>query len=225
MTRKEPVIEESWKQLLYKEFQSEYFRQLKEFLVLEKKKYVIFPPGPDIFAAFNHTPYHKVKAVILGQDPYHGTGQANGLCFSVRKDIPIPPSLMNIYKELKNDTGLPLPGNGDLQKWAVEGVLLLNAILTVRANQPGSHRNRGWENFTDAVIKQLSEKKEKLVFILWGNFAQAKAGLINPSKHFILKSPHPSPFSADRGFFGSRPFTKTNMFLDSAGIGKINWEL
>lgn len=225
MAQVEPVIENSWKQVLYDEFQSEYFQDLKGFLVTEKRKHTIYPPGSDIFAAFNHTPFQKVKAVIIGQDPYHGAGQANGLCFSVGTGVSVPPSLVNIYKEMNRDTGFAIPDHGNLEKWAGEGVLMLNAILTVRANQPGSHRNKGWENFTDAVIRKLSRNRENLVFILWGNFARAKEILIDSEKHCILKSAHPSPFSADRGFFGSKPFSKTNEFLRSKGIGEINWQL
>ncbi len=221
----QPVIENSWKQELSEEFKSEYFFGLKSFLLEEKKKFTIFPPGSDIFAAFNYTPFDKVRVVILGQDPYHGPGQANGLCFSVKPGISKPPSLQNIFKELHADLGLPIPLNGNLEKWAKQGVLLLNATLTVRSGQAGSHQNKGWENFTDAAIKKLSDKKQHLVFILWGNFAQAKQSLIDPFKHFIIKSPHPSPFSAERGFFGSRPFSKCNLYLKENGLGEIDWSL
>ena len=221
----QPVIENTWKQELSEEFQSEYFVNLKTFLLDEKSKFTIYPPGSEIFAAFNYTPFDQVRAVILGQDPYHGPGQANGLCFSVRTGIPKPPSLQNIYKELNSDLGIPIPSHGNLEKWAKQGVLLLNATLTVRANQAGSHQNKGWENFTDSAIKALSEKKQHLVFILWGNFAQAKQSLIDPCKHFIIKSAHPSPFSADRGFFGSKPFSKCNSYLKEHGLGEIDWSL
>ncbi len=221
----DPVIENSWKQVLTEEFQSDYFFELKNILLVEKKKYQIYPPGSEIFAAFNYTTFDSVKVVILGQDPYHGAKQANGLCFSVRKGIPLPPSLRNIFSELKNDLGYPVPLNGDLQKWASQGVLLLNATLTVRASQAGSHQNKGWENFTDAAIKKLSDNKKNLVFILWGNYAQAKERLIDTTKHFIIKSPHPSPFSADRGFFGSKPFSKTNDYLRNTNQEEIEWRL
>jgi uracil-DNA glycosylase len=220
-----PVIENSWKQELSEEFQSEYFQSLKSFLVEEKRKYSIFPPGSEIFAAFNYTPFDHVKVVILGQDPYHGPGQANGLCFSVKPGIAKPPSLQNIFKELNNDLGIPIPASGNLEKWAMQGVLLLNATLTVRANQAGSHQNKGWEKFTDAVIKKLSEKKNDIVFILWGNYAQAKQSLIDPFRHFMVMSAHPSPFSAERGFFGSRPFSKANTFLREKNLGEIDWNL
>jgi uracil-DNA glycosylase len=221
----QPVIENSWKQELSKEFHTEYFFALKSFLIEEKKKFAIFPPGSEIFAAFNYTPFHEVKAVMLGQDPYHGIGQANGLCFSVKSGIQKPPSLQNIFKELNSDLGLPIPINGNLEKWAQQGVLLLNATLTVRANQAGSHQNKGWEYFTDAAIKTLSEKKHHLVFILWGNFAQAKQSLIDTSRHLIIKSAHPSPFSAEKGFFGSKPFSKCNAYLKDNGLGEIDWSL
>lgn len=220
-----PVIENSWKTMLSGEFDAGYFIELKSFLLEEKKKYRIYPPGSEIFAAFNYTPFDHVRVVILGQDPYHGQGQANGLCFSVRDGVPKPPSLKNILKELNDDLGIPVPTNGNLEKWAHQGVLLLNATLTVRAGQAGSHQNKGWENFTDAAIRKLSDEKENLVFVLWGNYAQAKIDLIDLSKHYIIRSPHPSPFSADRGFFGSKPFSKTNHFLQQKGLGTIDWDL
>lgn len=221
----DPAIENSWKQALSEEFQNEYFFELKNFLISEKIKYKIYPPGSEIFAAFNYTTFDKVRVVILGQDPYHGSGQANGLCFSVRNGISLPPSLRNIFTELKNDLGYPVPVSGDLQSWAKQGVLLLNATLTVRASQPGSHQNKGWENFTDAAIKKLSDNKENLVFILWGKFAQDKERLIDTTKHFIIKSPHPSPFSVHRGFYGSKPFSQTNNYLRSTNQDEINWQL
>ncbi len=225
MTTINPVIENSWKQVLSEEFRLEYFFKLKEFIISEKNKYKIYPPGSEIFSAFNYTLFDKVKVVILGQDPYHGKGQANGLCFSVKDGITKPPSLKNIFKELQNDLGYPVPVSGNMEKWAQQGVLLLNATLTVRAGQAGSHQNKGWENFTDAVIKILSEKKENLIFILWGAFAQAKEKLIDASRHYIIKSAHPSPFSADRGFFDSHPFSRTNEFLKKAGVKEIDWSL
>jgi uracil-DNA glycosylase len=221
----QPVIENSWKQELSEEFKSAYFSDLKSFLLEEKKKFIIFPPGSEIFAAFNHTPFDQVKVVILGQDPYHGSGQANGLCFSVKRGVQKPPSLQNIFKELYSDLGIPVPVNGNLEKWAKQGVLLLNATLTVRNGQAGSHQNKGWETFTDAAIRALSDKKDNLVFILWGNYAQAKQILIDPNRHFIIKSPHPSPFSAERGFFGSKPFSKCNLFLKEKGLDQVDWSL
>lgn len=225
MTKITPNIEDSWKQVLYEEFSADYFFDLKSFLVEEKKKYTIFPPGPEIFAAFNYTSFDNVRVVILGQDPYHGSNQANGLCFSVKDGIRKPPSLQNIFKELYSDLGYPIPEGGNLEKWAKQGVLLLNATLTVRASQAGSHQNKGWENFTDAVISKLSANKKNLVFILWGKYAQNKESMIDTHKHYIINSPHPSPFSADRGFFGSRPFSKTNDYLKQTNQTEINWEL
>lgn len=214
-----PVIDESWKTVLENEFKSEYFKLLKEFLIIERKKHIIYPPASRIFAAFNNTPFDNVKAVIIGQDPYHGAGQANGLCFSVSEGVPQPPSLQNIFKELQSDLGIPTPLSGNLERWAKQGVLLLNATLTVRANQAGSHQKQGWEQFTDASIKALSEKRKGLVFLLWGKFAQAKEILIDPAKHHILKAPHPSPFSVHSGFFGCRHFSKANELLKE----KIEW--
>lgn len=225
MTEIKPQIERSWLSALYNEFNDTYFAGLKNFLLEEKKKHQIYPPGSDIFAAFNYTPFDNVKVVILGQDPYHGPGQANGLCFSVKPGIRKPPSLQNIFKELNSDLGFPIPENGNLENWAKQGVLLLNATLTVRASQAGSHQGKGWERFTDAAIEKLSNEKEKLVFILWGKFAQAKIQMIDQNKHHIIMSPHPSPFSADRGFFGSKPFSKTNDYLTSVGLQAINWQL
>lgn len=220
-----PTINESWKEVLSKEFQNDYFKSLKEFLVEERKKYIIYPPASRIFASFNYTPFDKVNVVLLGQDPYHGTGQANGLCFSVSNGIPQPPSLQNIFKELTSDLGIPIPKTGNLEPWAKQGVLLLNASLTVRANLAGSHQKRGWENFTDAVISNLSEKKKGLVFLLWGRFAQAKEILIDKSKHHILKAPHPSPFSVHSGFFGCNHFSKTNTLLKQEGLQEIDWRV
>ncbi len=225
MEKVKPVIETSWKRELSEEFDSKYFFKLKEFLIFEKQKFIIYPPASDIFAAFNYTPYDNVKVVILGQDPYHGKGQANGLCFSVNDNIKKPPSLQNIFKELQNDLGYTISESGNLEKWARQGVLLLNATLTVRARQAGSHQNRGWEQFTDSAIKRVSDKRENIVFILWGNYARAKRKLINTEKHLIIESPHPSPFSAHSGFFGSRPFSKTNNYLISKGIEPVNWSL
>lgn len=221
-----PKLEESWKKRLQEEFRTSYFGNLKEFLLQEKNQgQTIFPPGPKIFSAFDHTPFGKVKVVILGQDPYHGPGQAHGLSFSVPEGIGIPPSLLNMFKELRNDLGIQIPKTGNLEKWADQGVLLLNATLTVRANQPGSHQKRGWEQFTDAVIREISANKKGVVFLLWGKYAQAKDVLIDTTKHFILKAPHPSPFSADRGFFGCKHFSKTNELLREQGLKEIDWRL
>jgi uracil-DNA glycosylase len=220
-----PVIEESWKNILKDEFIAEYFLQLKSLLVEEKKKYMVYPSGAFIFSAFNHTPFQNVKAVIIGQDPYHGFGQANGLCFSVSEGIKKPPSLENIFKELHNDLGIPIPKSGNLEKWANQGVLLLNASLTVRANTPNSHQDFGWQIFTDAVIKKLSEERERIVFLLWGKFAQSKEPLIDKEKHHILTAAHPSPYSAYNGFFGCKHFSKTNDILRDQGISEINWAI
>ena len=221
-----PRIDSSWLAVLHNEFQSDYFAQLKSFLVGEKLKYNVFPPGSKIFAAYDTTPFDKVKVVIIGQDPYHEKGQANGLCFSVNPYVKIPPSLVNIFKELHDDLGYDAPASGDLSKWAREGVLLLNAILTVRENYAGSHRDKGWEMFTNSTIKAVSDKKQNVVFILWGNYAKEKRYLIDESKHLILTAAHPSPLSASRGgFFGCRHFSKTNSYLQSHGIAPIDWNL
>lgn len=225
MRKTEPKIEQEWLEVLRAEFDKPYFNDLKMFLLAEKQQFMVYPPGNRIFAAFDHTPFSKVKTVILGQDPYHGDGQAHGLCFSVPDGIPKPPSLINILAELNTDLGLPIPVSGNLEQWAGQGVLLLNATLTVRANQAGSHQHRGWENFTDEVIRQLSARHKGLVFILWGNYAQAKEAMIDTSKHFILKSVHPSPLSVYRGFFGCRHFSKTNELLLRAGKTPIEWNL
>lgn len=220
-----PVIEESWKRELADQFASPYFEELKNFLVAEKQQYPVYPPGSLIFNAFNLTPFDKVKVVIIGQDPYHEPGQAHGLCFSVQPGTKFPPSLMNIFQELQNDLGLPMPQNGNLEKWAQQGVLLLNATLTVRAHQAGSHQRRGWEIFTDAAISRLSMQRSGIVFLLWGSYAQAKIQLIDTSKHFILTAPHPSPLSAYRGFFGCKHFSKTNEILIQNGQTPIDWRL
>lgn len=217
-----PQIDESWKSVLNDEFQKDYFKELKMFLLKEKSNYEIYPPGQRIFAAYNFTPFHKVKAVILGQDPYHNPGEANGLCFSVNDGVKIPPSLQNIFKELHNDIGCKIPGSGNLEKWAVQGVFLLNTSLTVRKNQPGSHRNIGWEKFTDATIKAISEKREHVVFMLWGRWAMGKMDLIDKTKHLILTASHPSPL-ARTGFLGCRHFSKTNQYLTENGIEPVDW--
>jgi len=218
------IIDESWKTLLSEQFKAPYFAELKKFLVQEKKQFVVYPPGPQIFSAFNRTPFSKVKVVIIGQDPYHGLGQANGLCFSVAEGIKSPPSLKNIFKELNTDLGIPIPYSGNLEPWADQGVLLLNAVLTVRANTPGSHQKKGWETFTDAVIKAISDNKKGVVFLLWGNFAHTKEALINDKKHFILKAAHPSPL-ARGAFFGCKHFSKTNRILETESIAPIDWRI
>jgi len=218
-----PRIEESWWEKIGDEFSKPYFASLKAFLQSEKKSgKIIFPPGPEIFNAFNSTPFDKVKVVIIGQDPYHGQGQAHGLCFSVRKGIAIPPSLVNIYKELKSDLGLEPARHGNLQNWADQGVLLLNAILTVESNLAASHHGKGWEEFTDAAIRALNENRSGIVFLLWGNYAQKKGEFIDSVKHLVLKSAHPSPFSANR-FLGCRHFSKSNEYLESRGTLKVDW--
>jgi len=219
-----PQIEESWLEALKDEFASSYFQELKDFLVKEKKDHRIFPPGPQIFSAFNLTPLTAVKVVILGQDPYHGRGQAHGLCFSVPEGVPLPPSLMNIYKEVERDVGIKMPKTGNLEKWAKQGVLLLNAILTVREGMAGSHQGKGWETFTNNVIRTISDLRAGVVFMLWGKYAQEKEQLIDTEKHFILKAPHPSPLSASRGFFGSRHFSQANQLLRQGGLEEIDWQ-
>ncbi len=225
-TKIEPIIESSWKNQLMEDFEAPYFLALKSFLTNEKKEgHVIFPPGNEIFAAFNYTPFDQTKVVILGQDPYHGAGQAHGLSFSVGNGIPTPPSLANIYKELKNDLDMAIPTHGNLTNWAQQGVLLLNSTLTVRKSQPGSHQGKGWETFTDKVISILSNHKEHLVFLLWGKYAQAKQSLIDNQKHLILTAPHPSPFSAYTGFFHCKHFSRTNHYLQSHGIKAVDWTL
>jgi uracil-DNA glycosylase len=220
-----PQIENSWKEVLSDEFNSPYFLSLKEFLVKEKEAFKIYPPGNQIFNAFNYTPFDQVKVVILGQDPYHGTGQAHGLCFSVPKGIKPPPSLVNIFKELNTDLGIPVPNHGSLINWANQGVLLINATLTVRAGQAGSHQGKGWENFTDAVIRKISENKRGVIFLLWGRYAQAKESIIDSNIHFVLKAAHPSPFSAYNGFFGCKHFSKANDLLANQMHAEIDWTL
>lgn len=221
-----PQIEPSWKEQLADAFIQPYFKQLKQFLVAEKAaKQVIYPASKDIFSAFSLTPWDDVKVVILGQDPYHGQGQAHGLAFSVQQGVRTPPSLQNIYKELASDLGVPIPKHGDLTVWAKQGVLLLNTVLTVRAGAANSHRGQGWEHFTDHIIHALSERKEGLIFVLWGSPAQQKERLIDSRKHLILKAVHPSPLSAHRGFLGSRPFSKINCYLEQHNKAAINWSI
>ncbi|TAN20131.1 MAG: uracil-DNA glycosylase [Chitinophagaceae bacterium] len=222
----EVQIEKSWKTVLQDEFEKPYFSIIVQTLKQEKAKGVtIYPPGKLIFNAFNKTPFEKVKCVILGQDPYHGEGQAHGLCFSVSDGVKPPPSLVNIFKELQDDLGLPVPHSGNLEKWADHGVLLLNAILTVRAHEPASHSKIGWEQFTDAVIRRISEEKAGIIFLLWGNFARNKKYLIDSDKHFVLEAAHPSPFSANNGFFGCHHFSRANELLKKQNKLPIDWRL
>ena len=214
----------SWKSILNEEFEKPYFKDLISFVKTEYATKVCYPKGSQIFSAFDHCHFDEVKIVIIGQDPYHGPNQANGLCFSVNDGIPFPPSLYNIFKEIEKDLNIPIPKTGNLERWADQGVFLLNATLTVRQAEAGSHQGKGWEKFTDAVIKQISAEKENVVFLLWGGFAQKKAALIDASKHHILKSGHPSPLSANRGFwFGNKHFSQTNEFLKSKGMKEIEW--
>lgn len=216
-------IEETWKEVLLPEFSKDYFIKLTDFVRKEYQEATIFPPGKLIFNAFNLCPFNKVKVVIIGQDPYHGPGQAHGLCFSVNDGVPAPPSLVNIFKEINNDLGKPIPQSGNLTRWAEQGVLLLNATLTVRAHQAGSHQRKGWEEFTDAVIRKLAEEKEGLVFILWGAYAQKKGAFIDRNKHLVLTSVHPSPLSAHNGFFGNHHFSRANEYLVRNGKTAIDW--
>ena len=222
----EVKMEPSWKQVLNQEFKKYYFLQAVQHLKIEKGQgKTIYPPGKYIFNAFDTTPFNKVKVVILGQDPYHGPGQAHGLCFSVQKGVPPPPSLLNIFKELKEDIGMEIPSHGDLTHWATQGVFLLNASLTVRAGEPMSHSQIGWAPFTDAVIKTISQKKEHVVFLLWGKFAKEKISLIDTEKHLVLTAAHPSPLSAHNGFLGCKHFSTTNQYLIKNGIDPIDWHL
>jgi uracil-DNA glycosylase len=216
-------IEPTWKAKLTNEFEKPYFVNLISFVKSEYQSATVYPPGKEIFKAFDHCDFDQVKVVIIGQDPYHGPGQANGLCFSVRNGVRMPPSLVNIFKEIQQDLGKKIPASGDLERWADQGVLLLNATLTVRASSPGSHQNKGWETFTDAAIKKISDEKENVVFLLWGAYAQKKGEIIDRNKHLVLMSAHPSPFSADRGFFGCKHFSKANAYLKSKGLSEIDW--
>lgn len=218
------TIEPSWKENLKDEFEKEYFINLVDFVKKEYQNHQCYPPGNLIFNAFNHTPFNKVKVVIIGQDPYHGPGQAHGLCFSVPENMPHPPSLSNIFKEIKGDLGKEIPVSGNLVRWSDQGVLLLNATLTVRASEAGSHQRKGWERFTDAVIQKISENREGVVFLLWGGYAKKKGAKIDRRKHFVLTSGHPSPLSANRGFwFGNKHFSETNKFLKERGENEIQW--
>jgi uracil-DNA glycosylase len=217
------IIENDWKTLLNEEMGKPYFQNLVTFLQQEKQKHYVYPPSNLVFAAFQHCSFKEVKVVILGQDPYHGQGQANGLSFSVNDGVPFPPSLRNIFKELKSNLGVEIPFSGNLEHWAKQGVLLLNATLTVRANSAGSHQKKGWEEFTDAVIKHIAEQKEQVVFILWGAYAQKKGAFIDRNKHLVLESAHPSPLSAHNGFLGNKHFSQTNAYLEKNGIKKIDF--
>jgi len=216
-------VNNSWKLSLEKEFLKDYYIRLLDFLKLENSVSTVFPPSSEVFSALNSTPLKEVKVVIIGQDPYHGENQANGLCFSVNKGVKLPPSLRNIYKEIEADLNIEMSKSGDLKSWARQGVLLLNTVLTVRESEAGSHQNRGWEEFTDAIINEINEKKQHVVFILWGGKAKKKARFIDRKKHFVLESSHPSPLSSYRGFFGCKHFSKANDYLESVGETKINW--
>lgn len=218
-------LPESWLAELGDQFDAPYMAELRAFLVAEKARGPVYPPGPEIFAAFHHTPFDRVRVVVLGQDPYHGPGQAHGLSFSVKRPVRPPPSLVNIYKELQADLGVAPPEHGELTAWADQGVLLLNAVLTVRAREPNSHRGHGWERFTDRVVEVLATRREGLVFLLWGAAAAQKAQGLDPGRHLVLKSPHPSPYSANSGFFGSRPFSRINRWFEARGEPPIDWRI
>ncbi len=218
-------LEASWLAVLKDEFDKDYMKKLKTFLVEEQQQHTVYPPNSEIFAAFEHTPFDKVRVVILGQDPYHGPGEAHGLSFSVKKGIRVPPSLRNIYKELHSDLNIPIPPHGNLSEWARRGVLLLNTVLTVRHKTANSHQKQGWEQLTDKAISELSARRENIVFILWGSKAKAKIGLIDQNKHHIIQSAHPSPLAVRYGFFGSKPFSNTNTFLKSIGATPIDWSI
>lgn len=219
------MIKNDWLDVIGREFEEPYYQDLYQFIMDEYSRHVIYPKEEDVFNAFHLTPFRNVKVVILGQDPYHNVGQAHGLCFSVKQEFEIPPSLMNIYKELQSDLGCEIPSHGYLEQWARQGVLLLNTVLTVRAHQANSHQGKGWEIFTDAVIRALNQQDRPIVFILWGKPAQQKKKMLNNPNHYIIESPHPSPLSAYRGFFGSKPFSRTNEFLRSMGIEEIEWRI
>ena len=216
-------IAEDWKEILHEEFEKPYFRELVEFVRQEYASGTVYPAGRNIFRAFDKCPFDRLKVVIIGQDPYHGEGQANGLCFSVGAGVPLPPSLQNIFKEVAADTGRAIPTTGELERWAEQGVLLLNAVLTVRAHEAASHAGRGWEQFTDAVVRSIAERKEGVVYLLWGSYAQRKGAMADPTRNCILKAVHPSPLSAYRGFFGCRHFSQANAYLRSLGKEEILW--
>jgi uracil-DNA glycosylase len=220
-----PTIPASWEPYLASEIEKPYYQDLMKFVKEERKNHTVYPPDKEVFNALEHTPHDKVKVLLLGQDPYHDEGQAHGLCFSVRPGVKPPPSLVNIFKELKSDLGCRIPNNGCLTPWADQGVLLLNAVLTVRAHEPNSHKGKGWEIFTDEIIRKVNDLEQCVVFILWGAYAQKKSALIDTERHIILKSAHPSPLSAKNGFFGSKPFSQTNAALEDAGRGAIDWQL
>jgi len=220
-----PPIPTGWRSIIGTETQQPYYQALQDFVAQERAAHTVFPPAEDVFNALKYTAYEEVKVLLLGQDPYHDDGQAHGLAFSVQPGIKPPPSLVNIFKELKSDVGYGIPNNGYLVPWAEQGVLLLNAVLTVRAHQPNSHKNQGWEKFTDAVIRAVGKKSDPVVFLLWGAYAQKKLDLIDTQRHIILKAPHPSPLSAKSGFFGSRPFSQANAALQQAGRGEIDWQI
>lgn len=222
-TNRGPGLKTDWNPILKAEFSKPYWKPLQQFVANERQQHLVFPPHDEVFAALHLTPYADTRVLILGQDPYHGPGQAHGLCFSVRRDVKVPPSLVNIYKEMEADLGVPPPAQGNLEHWARSGVLLLNAVLTVRAHQAASHRKQGWETFTDAVIEAVNAKEDRVVFLLWGSFARSKKSLIDTSRHVIIESPHPSPLSAHRGFFGSKPFSRTNEALAAAGREPVKW--
>jgi uracil-DNA glycosylase len=222
-TKMDVRIEDSWKEILHEEFEKPYFVGLTAFIKSEYQQEQVFPPGKELFNAFNLCPFSNVRVVIIGQDPYHGPGQAHGLCFSVRDGVDFPPSLRNIFKEINNDIGTPIPKSGDLTRWAGQGVLLLNATLSVKAHTAGSHQKKGWETFTDEVIRKVSKKKEHVVFLLWGAYAQQKGDMIDKNRHLVLESVHPSPLSAPRGFFGNHHFSRANQFLQSKGLSPVIW--
>ncbi len=217
------AIADDWRRILSKEFEKPYFSALVDFVKSEYKSHTVYPKGKNIFKAFDSTPFEEVKVVIIGQDPYHGPNQANGLCFSVNQNVEFPPSLRNIFKELQSDTGKPIPQTGDLSHWAEQGVLLLNATLTVRANNAGSHQGKGWETFTDTIINEINSRLDGIVYFLWGSYAQKKAALVDKERNLVLKSPHPSPLSAHRGFFGNKHFSQANAYLKEIGKKPINW--
>ena len=225
MSERKPELEDSWLAVLGDEFQKDYMAELRRFLVEEKKRFKVYPPGKEIFNAFQLTPFDAVRVVILGQDPYHGPGQAHGLCFSVRRGVRPPPSLVNIFSEIHDELGVPVPRHGELTHWALQGVLLLNTVLTVRERAAGSHAGKGWETFTDRVITELNARREGLVFVLWGAKAAAKRDMIDPARHTVLSSPHPSPYSADRGFFGNGHFKAIQAHLTARGGAPVDWSL